>query len=161
MQTMAMAKRTVMAALALGLAILPGCDELETVGPEGGVVVSRDGRVTLDIPAGALSEDVAVSIEAVDSGDVGGPEGAVGTAYEILPFGTTLQFPATLTYDLMASDDEGAQRLDLATSDMADAVLVTEKAHGWDRMADREVDAESGWVSASVLFFSAYAVVID
>ena len=61
---------------ALACATLAGCDPMgeDVVGPEGGVVVSRDGRLTLDIPAGALDEAVEITIEEVE--DL--PEGAVG-----------------------------------------------------------------------------------
>ena len=44
-----------------------GCDyDTGTeVGPRGGVVMSDDGRVTLEIPAGALLDPVAISIEPI------------------------------------------------------------------------------------------------
>lgn len=144
---------TLLAALAAS-----GCDEgIETIGPEGGTVTSHDGRVTLEIPPGALDREITVTIGEVDDG----PEGAIGFAYEIEPRLTMLHRPALLTYDLMPAGPEGTESLDLLEAEMDDVSLVTEKGTHWDRMADRNVDPELGTVSASVMFFSAYAVVID
>jgi hypothetical protein len=140
-------------AIATGLA---GCDQdLQTVGPEGGFVSSPDGRLTLDIPKGALDQDVVITIEAVDDA----PAGALGQAYEIEPRYLQLSIPATLTYDVVAPTPEGAESLDISGAAMEDLTLVTEKASDWDRLADLEVDADAGTVSATVVFFSAYAVV--
>lgn len=140
-------------------AVLVGCDGEEgtLVGPRGGVVTSPDGRVTLEIPEGALDEEIAVSIDEVDEG----PEDAVGRVYAVEPALTMLQRPATLTYDFGAPALEGAEHLDLNAADMADLALVTEKEHGWARLADREVDAEAKVVTGSIMFFGTYAVVFE
>jgi hypothetical protein len=138
----------------LTLHVLVGCDAgAETVGPRGGVVMSDDGRVTLDIPAGALSSEVAITIEAVEDA----PNGVLGPAYAIEPAGVSLLFPATLTYDLAADDDE--RSFDQAGLVMSDLVLVTEKAARWQPMPDRQLDADAQTISASVLYFSTYAIV--
>lgn len=155
MHIMVAALRNSLSVLALGLAFVPGCDQADTVGPEGGIVESRDGRLILEIPEGALADDVEITIERVEYG----PEGALGSTYEIEPRLTQLQFPARLTYDL-AVDNDGAQSLDLASTNMDGATLVTEKAEGWAALADHDVDEDAGLVSASVLFFSSYAVVL-
>lgn len=141
-------------AAVLTLSFLAGCDQQgETVGPRGGVVMSDDGRVTLDIPAGALSDEVEITIEAIDDA----PAGVVGLAYAIEPAGVSLLRPATLTYDLAAGDE--ARSLELAGVEMDDLVLVTEKADRWQPLADRDVDADAELLSASVLCFSSYAIV--
>lgn len=139
---------------ALTLCFLAGCEQGETVGPRGGTVMSDDGRVTLDVPAGALSSEVEITIEVVEDA----PAGVVGTVYAIEPAGVSLLFPATLTYDL-AADDDDARSAAFAGLEMNDLVLVTEKADRWQPMADREVDADAEIITASVLFFSSYAVV--
>lgn len=156
MKVIMAALRNSLTILTLGLALIPGCDTAETVGPEGGVVESRDGRVVLEIPEGALSSEVEVTIERVDYG----PEGAVGSTYEIEPRLTQLQFPARLTYDLEAGS-EGTQSLDLASADMSNATLVTEKANGWSALADHNRDEEAGLVSASVMFFSSVTLIVE
>jgi hypothetical protein len=127
---------------------LTACDTAggQRVGPQGGFIVSDDGRVTLEIPEGALAHEVEITIAQVD--DV--PAGAVGGAYAIEPALTQLRIPAELTYEL-AMDD----------ADMADAVIVTARASQWRPLADLEVDEESGLASASVMYFSTVAVVVD
>lgn len=147
------ATKTMLAAV-LGLCVLSGCDEQgETIGKRGGTVMSDDGRLTLDIPAGALDHEVEVRIEAVDDA----PRGTVGTVYAIEPLGLQLAVPATLTYDL-ASDEED-RSLDLTSAQLDKLVLVTEKAARWEKMSDRELDSDAETLSASVLYFSSYAIV--
>lgn len=143
-------------AAVLTLSFLAGCDQQgETVGPRGGVVMSDDGRVTLDIPAGALTDEVEVSIEVVEDA----PGGIVGVAYAIEPAGVSLLRPATLTYDLAADADDTDRSLELGGLEMSDLVLVTEKADRWQPMSDRDVDADAQLLTASVLYFSSYAIV--
>ena len=147
-----------MAMLGFAMVLASGCDAEEgmsTIGREGGVVTSPDGRVTLEIPAGALRDDVEVSIGEVDSEM---PEGAIGFAYEVEPAGLPLLRPATLTFDLLAG---GAEARELDLSDAArveDLAIHTDKGASWDRLADREADEEQQTVSGSVLFFGSYAI---
>ncbi len=149
-----MRRRLALLPLSTLLLGVPACDaqEGQTVGPRGGVITSPDGRVTLDIPVGALTREIVVHIDEVDDG----PDGALGGIYEITPRLTMLRFPAELTIDL-ESDPE--QRT-LPLADMADAVtIVTEGADGWSPLPDLEVDTEARIATASVLYFSSYAVV--
>lgn len=148
------ATKTLLAAV-LGFSVLTGCDaqDGETIGPRGGTVMSDDGRLTLDIPAGAVAKDVEIRIEVVDDA----PRGTVGTVYAIEPAGLQLAVPAELTYDL--ATDESDRALDLTGVTMDALVLVTEKGARWEKMADRSLDADAETLSASVLFFSSYAIV--
>lgn len=140
---------TLIAVATTALAVTSGCDTegQDAIGPRGGTVTSPDGRLILDIPAGALEREVVVTIGGID-----GPEGAMGPTYEILPRGTAFHFPAALTYDL-TGEEMGA------FEDPAAAMLVTQKADGWDALADHDVDMQDGTVTASALFLSAYTVV--
>ena len=143
-------------AAVLTLSFLAGCDQQgETVGPRGGVVMSDDGRVTLDIPAGALTDDVEITIEAIEDA----PHGTVGDAYTIEPAGVSLLRPATLSYDLSVEDTAEDRSLELAGLVVEDLVLVTDKGGRWQALADRDVDADAALISASVLYFSTYAIV--
>ena len=74
-------------ALLLASTIATGCDAFdgEGIGPEGGVVVSEDGRMSLEVPAGALDETVEITIEVVQ-----GPEGAASDMYVLEPVGLRL-----------------------------------------------------------------------
>jgi hypothetical protein len=147
------ATKTILAAV-LGLTALQGCDDQgETIGKRGGTVMSDDGRVTLDVPAGALDREVEVRIEVVDEP----PHGSVGTVYAIEPAGLQLARPATLTYDL-ATDTED-RSFDLKGATMDSLVLVTEKGARWEKLSDRDLDVDAETISASVLYFSSYAII--
>lgn len=137
-----------------------GCDEddgMETIGPRGGVITSPDGRVTLDIPEGALTEEVTLTIGEVDEA----ADGQIGYAYEILPR-VVLTKPAELTFDLSPSGSaDGARALNLADAGMelADVTIVGAKAHAWEALPDLMEDDTSMTLSGSVLYTSTYAVV--
>jgi hypothetical protein len=152
------AARTLLGGLVLSLALLPGCDDegAETIGPRGGVVTSPDGRVTLDVPAGALEREVLITIGELDEE---GPDGSVTRVYEIEPRFEQLHIPATLTFDLAATP-EGVESLDLQPTTMDGLAVMTQNADGWDRLADRTVDPATNTVSGSVLFLSSYAVAL-
>jgi hypothetical protein len=141
----------------LGILAVAGCDEgMDTIGPEGGVVTSRDGRVALEIPPGALEGEVAVTIEKVD----GGPDGAIGDVYEILPTHTQLLFPATIEIDLSMAKGDGSVEPQLSAAAMEDVVVTTARGDSWRDLADLDVDTESELVTASVMYFSTYALVL-
>ena len=153
------ATKALLGGLALSLfTLLPGCDDggAETIGPRGGVVSSPDGRVTLEVPAGALQREVFITIGELDEE---GPDGSVTRVYEIEPRFEQLHVPATLTFDL-APAPAGVQALDFQALSMEGLAVLTQKADGWDRLADREIDAEANTVSGSVLFLSSYAVAL-
>jgi hypothetical protein len=152
------AAKTLLGGLALSLALLPGCDDegAATIGPRGGVVTSPDGRVTLEVPAGALDREVFITIGELDEE---GPGGSVTRVYEIEPRFEQLHVPATLTFDL-AVTPEGVEALDLQSAPMEGLAVMTQKADGWDRLADRVIDPTTNTVSGSVLFLSSYAVVL-
>ncbi len=148
-----MSRRTsfnALAALVLSVAAASatGCDSSEEgtpVGPRGGTITSDDGRVTLEVPAGALADEVAIRI--VEAEDV--PADAVGPAYEIQPQGLTFAFPAAVVYDV-------ADGMDVDP----DAVrLVVEREDDWSALADRDVDVDNLEVTASMLFVSTVAIV--
>jgi hypothetical protein len=147
-----------MLALTLTLAAA-GCDEAEgeTVGREGGVVTSADGRVTLDIPAGALADDVAIRIDEVEAG----PDGTLGYAYEVQPAGLVLALPAELTFEVDLGDD--ADEFDLVDPAVAleRLALVIDKGASWDRLADLQFDGDAGVVSASALYLGTFALTAD
>ncbi len=76
---------------------------VKTVGASGGTIASRDGAVTLEIPEGALSGEVDITIERIDPADLG-PEwadlrdaGEIAEAYELGPDGLTFEQPITVS----------------------------------------------------------------
>ena len=71
-----------------------------TIGSSGGTAVSDDGRLTIDVPAGALQDDTEISIKAMSTGDA--PEklrevAAGDTAYLLEPAGLVFSQPALMT----------------------------------------------------------------
>ncbi len=80
------------------------------IGPAGGAVQSVDGRVTLDVPAGALDRSVRLYVR------LGGTSvpGTVGPTYDIGPSGTAFAAPATVTFvvdDVFDVDELGRARV--------------------------------------------------
>ncbi|MEI7898235.1 MAG: hypothetical protein WCJ26_14450 [bacterium] len=65
-----------------------------TIGPSGGTLRSADGRLTLTIPADALSSATTISIQPVTNN---APLG-LGFGYRLLPEGTTFAKPVVLTF---------------------------------------------------------------
>lgn len=85
----------------------------QEVGAQGGTVTSRDGLVTLTVPAGALSTPTQITIEKLDPADLG-PEweeyrsaGEIGAAYEFGPDGLTFASPATVSFRGESPGEQG------------------------------------------------------
>lgn len=149
---MAAAMKTLLA-VTLGVTTI-GCDAGgETVGPRGGVITSDDGRLSLEVPEGALEGEVEITIEVLDDA----PNGVIGTVYAIEPAGLAFAVPATLVYDVSAGEEDRA--FDLAAAEMEDLAIVGEKAGRWAPLPDADVDVDDEFVFASVLYLSSYAIV--
>ena len=144
-------------AFALCATAVAACDAGDgtPIGPEGGVVVSDDGRLTVEIPAGALDEVVDVSIHAVEDGPSG--EDAAVRAYSIEPLGTALVLPAHIEYDWTVQPAADALSLDATT--VEDPSLFIERGPQWQALADRSIDVDAGYVSGSAHYLGVIAVV--
>lgn len=143
------AARTVFAALVLASTVATGCDVSgDAIGPEGGVVVSDDGRMALEIPEGALDTAVEITIEVTAS-----PEGAMAPLYVIEPMGLTFSKPTALVFDY---DDE-----DLGDREPEAMTMVAHRELDWAYLADKQVDAEDQTLTASILALSPVTVVVE
>jgi hypothetical protein len=80
-----------------------GSPVTKTIGAAGGTIISADGRAELNIPAGALSSDLPISIQPITNECPNG----VGVAYDFLPNGTKFLIPATLTLHYTDDDING------------------------------------------------------
>lgn len=142
--------RLAFASLLLTATVASGCDlvQAEGIGAEGGVVVSADGRMALEIPPGALDEAVEITIEAVP-----GPEGAASDLYVIEPMGLTFERPVVVTFDY---DDEL-----LDGADAEGLTLVAHREADWAYLGDQRVDDDDQTLSASLMALSAVTVVIE
>lgn len=142
--------RFAFAAALLASTFATGCDALdsERIGAKGGVVVSDDGRMSLEIPAGALDEAVDITIEVVD-----GPEGSASALYVIEPMGLTFDRPAVLTFDY---DDEmlGEGNPDALT-------MVAHREADWAYLPDQRIDEDDQTLSAGLMALSGVTVVLE
>lgn len=130
--------------------ILTGCNEDQgtTVDSRGGVVTSEDGRFTLEIPEGALDQEVDITIEAVECEQ----PTAIDTCYEIGPVGLPLLFPGTIIYDIDPEELDGLSPEELT--------VLTEREEDWKPLADHRIDMVQAQVTASAVYLSSYAVVV-
>ncbi len=124
-----------------------------TIGPAGGTLTSRDGVVSLDIPAGALQTEIAFTVSpqsTYPSDDNLVPR----TCYDFAPDGTQFAQQAQLTviYDETAVPD-GALETGLALHKVG--------AAAWEPVADSAVDTDANTVSAPLGSLSTYAVLSD
>lgn len=100
---------------AVTVAVLPACHPrpapLQAIGPDGGMVTSADGRLTVAVPRGALAGEVLLTIGLTqDAGDV---------CYELGPRGTDFRVPVVVTYEapvrsrwsVLALDDQLGSQL--------------------------------------------------
>lgn len=119
------------------------------VGPEGGEVEDVDSGVRLLIPAGALDEELEVSIEIVEPPD-GSPEAVRGATFELQPEGVPFAEPVVLE---VRYDDAS-----LADAVEEDALRIHVWSSGeWEMVEGASVDAVSNVLRAELEHFSIYA----
>ncbi len=66
----------------------------EIIGPNGGRITSEDGRIEIDIPAGALAEDTEIGIQPLKNTAVSG----IGYSYRLTPHGKTFNKKLTVRF---------------------------------------------------------------
>ncbi len=118
------------------------------IGPSGGTASSGDGRGSVTVPAGALSQDTAIAV-AVASNP---PAGNIGTAYDFGPDGTNFSQPVTIsiTYD-DANLPGGVTESNLTLGTVAN--------NQWTAVANATVDTVTNVVSGTTTHFSVYGVI--
>lgn len=130
----------------------PGGGVARVIGQRGGKLVSSDGKVTLDIPQGALAQDTSISITPVS---VERPQGGVSfvgkVRYDFQPDGLRFEKPASLTIDFdTGSTTSTASRLAIYTG--------SSTSPAWHRVAGNTVDVDAGRATAPLLHFSSYGL---
>jgi hypothetical protein len=120
-----------------------GTPVTKTIGAAGGTISSADGRMDLIIPPGALSTDVAITIQPITNECPGG----LGAGYDFLPNGTKFSTPATLIFHYADSDVNGTapDLLYFATQDSTQA---------WDVDIEKDVDTVAKTISFDINHFS-------
>lgn len=84
----------VVAALVRPKGTSTGAAVTRRVGPEGGVLTSSACGVTLNIPAGALKQEVTIGIEPITRTNIAG----VGQSFRLTPHGVQFEKPISVTY---------------------------------------------------------------
>lgn len=119
-----------------------------TISPAGGTLISADGKARLVVPAGALSADVELGIQATSSVS----PGAVGSGWRLTPDGQTFSVPATLS---IAYTDEA-----LAGVPAEAVALATQRPDGvWKLETVATLDASTKWASGPITHFSDWSLV--
>lgn len=77
-----------------------GAAATKKIGTAGGSIESPDGKIHIDIPAGALASDQTISIQPVTNT----LDFAATPAYRVLPQGLTFEKPATVTFTYSEAD---------------------------------------------------------
>mgnify|MGYP000300420718 CR=1 FL=1 len=130
-----------LAAISVGTPDACGLGSSEMIGSEGGVVVSDDGRLSLEVPEGALSQPTEVSIEVVEC-----EHEEQADCYAVGPSQVHFSRPVMVVYE--------AGEL----SSMEDVSLLYKSSTGWMRMADAQVDPEDEIVMGTIMFASSISV---
>lgn len=136
--------------LAFLLVAATGCDTGDegTVGPRGGMIVSDDGRFSVEVPPGALDREVWMTVEQIECAQ----EEAIGRCYTVEPRGTLFSRPAAVTYELGGMPLEGF--------DPHSLFVLAARDDGWNPLADRNVDMNDEIVTASALYTTEFALVV-
>jgi hypothetical protein len=124
----------------------------QTIGTAGGTIKSADGRLTLEIPAGALTEDTEITIILLL---VPGEDGVNLLGYEFLPDGLEFLTPARVSVDveeITGTPDE--DDISFATN----PIIITTQGEGaavLDNLTlDLDTDTGSTTLSGDVEHFS-------
>ncbi len=113
------------------------------IGAQGGSLHSGDGRLSVDIPAGALASDIGIAIEPISDMTRGGQ----GTAYRLTPHGAIFALPVTLTFNYGDGEIAGSAPEHLS--------LAFQREDGyWQRVPDPLLDMANRRISVTTAHFS-------
>lgn len=109
----------------------------------GGSLTSPDGKLTITVPEGALSEPTTLSIQPITNG----APGSHGPAYRLLPDGQAFAKPITLTFHYTDDDVAGSAPQLLG--------IATHQSDGtWQAIGGPQIDEAARTVSISTSHFS-------
>ncbi len=130
-------------AVATAVGVPNGTPVSTSIGAAGGALTSADGKLTLTVPANAVSSAVTFTIQPITSE----APGAVGGAYRLLPDGQTFAVPVKLAF---AYDD---QDLDGANPD-ALGVAFQDTKRFWRSMTTVQLDQVNRKLTVSTSHFT-------
>lgn len=116
------------------------------IGPGGGTLSSADGRLTLTVPAGALTETLQFAIQPITNKAGNG----LGLAYRLEPNGKVFPKPLQLTVKYDEKDMEG-------TMPEAFTVAYQDEKGAWHAQKASKLDQSAKTVTISVTHFSDWA----
>lgn len=117
------------------------------IGALGGTLASADGRLSVEVPAGALEETIAITVLPVSSWAPGGN----GEGYRLSPSGVEFLKPVTLRFKY---DDD-----DLAGSFSEALVAATQLEDGtWRALTDVTLDMGARTVAVETTHFSDWSL---
>lgn len=124
-----------------------GTSTSASIGAAGGTLQSSDERVSVTIPAGALSSNTTISIQPISNN---GPLG-LGLGYRLEPEGTTFAQPVTISFKY----DDGL----LLDSNEDFLWIITQANDGsWNAMLKSEVNKTTKTVTVESTHFSDWAL---
>jgi hypothetical protein len=138
----------------VGVAVTPagaldGAATQTLVSPAGGTVVSADGKLKLEVPAGALAAAQMLSVAPIKNLAPGG----VGPAYRLTPDGQTFSVPVNLVF---AYDDA-----DVGSSEALAWRIAYQDAMGrWNSLKSVTLDVGAKTVTVQTSHFTDWAKVL-
>lgn len=125
-----------------------GAPVSKVIGASGGTLSSADGRLTVEVPAGAFAKDEAVGIQEIENH----AHGRVGKAYRLTPEGVKFAKPVTLTFPYTNADIAGTA-LELL------GVAYQDEKGFWRAYKKVELNRENKTVSVETDHFSDWSLV--
>ncbi len=117
----------------------------KNIGAAGGFIVSENGKIRLDFPAGALSQNTEINIEETENGESFG----CGDGFKFTPDGQTFNKPVMLTIKYSQRDIDGTcpQLLNIMTQD---------NNGDWYANTETTIDTINSTVTATIPHFSSW-----
>ena len=119
------------------------------IGPSGGVIASPDDRVSVVIPAGALSVTQTFSVQGITNNCPAGK----GRGFRLLPHGVNFAKPAVVTFRYSQSDVEG-------TAPALMRIAYQSEKGIWMSPATKSLDTTARTLSVETTHFSDWAVFV-
>lgn len=116
------------------------------IGTSGGSITSPDGRITLTVPAGALSTNTSISIQPIENTTPNG----VGLSYDFLPNGQQFAKPVTVTLHYTDDDISGT------TPELMEFGFQNNQ-NVWQGKGNLQVDKTAKTITASISHFSRWS----
>lgn len=124
-----------------------GSQITKQIGPQGGELSSVDGRISLLVPAGALTAATEISLQPVSNTLPGSP----GANYRLLPENVKFEKPVSITFRYSAADLKGtSSQLLFAAYQSADGI--------WRFLPDTRLNEADSTLTCNTTHFSDWGI---